>query len=465
MPDTSTGELCRLVITGPTSQVDLSVPVHVPLADLLPALLHALGPDLADRGLEHSGWVLQRLGETPLDEDQTVDELGLADGQHLHLRPRSEQIPPLDFDDLIDGIATGLSTRSGLWRPAWTRTAALVTSVATMLVGAATLWFEGGSLARAAFGVVAAVAFLSGAWVAEHRVKDRAVAVVLAGGAVLFGVDGAIGLSGFLELADRTGPAVTMFVAATMLVVTGMAANLIIRPRRITPWVTLLLVTTVLTLVTGVLVLLTNLKYVQIATLGLLLAAAVRPYVPNLGFRLCRLRLPELPVVPEDLQKDIDPEPGAEVVDGAATADQLMTALYVGIGLPSAVALVLLAAEPGWLGPCAAAVASIPPLLALRVMTSAWHRLALAVPSVIGIGAIAICAAADANTLGRLLLVTALAAGAATLATLAHTLQLRRLTPVWGRAGDILHVLALAALVPLAIGVLGYYALIRSMVG
>ncbi|GLY33783.1 type VII secretion integral membrane protein EccD [Kineosporia sp. NBRC 101731] len=465
MPDTSTGELCRLVITGPTSQVDLSVPVHVPLADLLPALLHALGPDLADRGLEHSGWVLQRLGETPLDEDLTVDELHLVDGQHLHLRPRSEQIPPLDFDDLIDGIADGLANRSGLWRVAWTRAGALAVAVATLITGVATLWFEDDSIARAAFGLVAAIALLSGSWPAERRAQDRTVAVVLAGGGVLFGIDGAIGLARAFELDADIAPAVTMFAVTTLLVLTGLAAIMIIAPRRPGPWITLVLLLAGLCLATGVLLITTDLSDAQIGTLALLLGAAFRPYVPNIGFRLCKLRLPELPVTPEDLQKDIDPEPGAEVLDGATTADQSMTAIYVGIGLASAVALVLLAAEPGWLGPATAAVAVVPPLLALRVMTSAWHRLALALPSLTGLAALAICTAMDASTMWRLALAAALAATGATLATLGHTLPLRRLTPIWGRIGDVVHVIALAALVPLAIGVLGYYALIRSMVG
>jgi hypothetical protein len=57
--ETGTAEMCRLLVVGPTSRVDLSVPTHVPLSDThvplsdrMPALLRNLGPDLADRGLE-----------------------------------------------------------------------------------------------------------------------------------------------------------------------------------------------------------------------------------------------------------------------------------------------------------------------------------------------------------------------------------------------------------------------------
>nr|MDT0667190.1 type VII secretion integral membrane protein EccD [Micromonospora sp. DSM 115978] len=132
MGQTSTTEVCRLLVVGPTSQVDLSVPTHVPVADLMPALLRGLGPDLADRGLEHSGWVLQRIGEAAFDEDATVADLGLLDGDLVCVRPRSEQFPPLDFDDLIDGVATGMRARSGLWRPRTTRLASLATLAALL---------------------------------------------------------------------------------------------------------------------------------------------------------------------------------------------------------------------------------------------------------------------------------------------------------------------------------------------
>lgn len=89
----ASGEMCRLVVCGPDRQVEVAVPAQVLVADLLPALLHHLGENLADTGLLHGGWVLQRLGAPPFDEDGTVASLGLRDGEVVHLRPRSEQIP------------------------------------------------------------------------------------------------------------------------------------------------------------------------------------------------------------------------------------------------------------------------------------------------------------------------------------------------------------------------------------
>ena len=72
MTTPATTDLCRLTVCGPDTVVEVAVPAQAPLADLLPALVGYLGGDLADAGLEHGGWVLQRLGDAPLDEDRSV---------------------------------------------------------------------------------------------------------------------------------------------------------------------------------------------------------------------------------------------------------------------------------------------------------------------------------------------------------------------------------------------------------
>jgi hypothetical protein len=65
--------------------------------------------------------VFQPLGDQPLREELSVAALALHDGDVVHLRPRSEQLPPLDFDDLIDGVATTISARPDRWRPDMSR--------------------------------------------------------------------------------------------------------------------------------------------------------------------------------------------------------------------------------------------------------------------------------------------------------------------------------------------------------
>ncbi|MFD0785306.1 type VII secretion integral membrane protein EccD, partial [Micromonospora azadirachtae] len=143
MSVTAPAEMCRLVVSGPGRQIEVAVPANVLVADLLPALLHHLGDNLADAGLAHGGWVLQRLAGPPLDEESTVALLGLQDGETVYLRPRADQLPPVDFDDLADGIATGVRTRSGLWRPEMIRWVALGAFVLLSGLGAVTLALPG----------------------------------------------------------------------------------------------------------------------------------------------------------------------------------------------------------------------------------------------------------------------------------------------------------------------------------
>lgn len=63
MSEGSLNGLCRLTVRAPDKTLDLAVPADVPIADLLPVIAGHAGEDLSEHGLEHGGWVLQRLGE------------------------------------------------------------------------------------------------------------------------------------------------------------------------------------------------------------------------------------------------------------------------------------------------------------------------------------------------------------------------------------------------------------------
>ena len=56
----------------------------MPVADLLPTVIGYGGDDLEETGLEHGGWVLQRLGGPPLDPESTLDSLGLRDHDNVN---------------------------------------------------------------------------------------------------------------------------------------------------------------------------------------------------------------------------------------------------------------------------------------------------------------------------------------------------------------------------------------------
>ncbi|HET6290601.1 MAG TPA: EsaB/YukD family protein, partial [Amycolatopsis sp.] len=76
----TTSGLCKLRVRAPATSFALAVPVDIPLIDLMPTILAHAGEGLAEEGVDHDGWILQRLGDPPLDQESTVDVLQLRDG-------------------------------------------------------------------------------------------------------------------------------------------------------------------------------------------------------------------------------------------------------------------------------------------------------------------------------------------------------------------------------------------------
>ncbi|PSK63205.1 hypothetical protein B0E53_04862 [Micromonospora sp. MH33] len=454
------GELCRLLVVGPTSQVDVSLPTHIPLADMMPALLSALGPDLADRGLEHSGWIVQRLGGPAFDESRTVGDLDLLDGEVVHVRPRTDQIPPLAYDDLVDGVSAGIRKRSGLWRPQTTRVTALVLLAAwlTVWLAAARMW-PAASRNPALLAAMAAMCFVAG-FAVVRKLADRATAGIL-GAASVVGTVVAV-----LEAVAGAPVPRLIFLGATAGTVAALLVAAFVFPR--TGWrqVTVGLLAAWL-LVVAALALHTRatLDWTTIAAITVVVTTALRPTVPWAAFKLAGFALPEMPVEPADLQKDIDPEPAAGVLTRAAAADQFMTALYAALGLVSGAAMVWLAAAPGWAAPLAAWLAAVAQILVTRPMTSIWHRVALAGPALVAVATWCLTAPTDRSPLAAQLaigccLLLAVACGVA-----ARIPVGRRFNPIWGRMGDLAHTAMVAALGPTVVVITGLIDVIRARVG
>src|SRR5690606_39595555 len=85
----------------------------------------------------------ERLAGGPLDEDHGAAAAGLYDGDILYPRPRDDQLPVADFDDLVDGIHTGLSKRNDSWRPALTRRLCIGLAAFFSLLGVFVTTFTG----------------------------------------------------------------------------------------------------------------------------------------------------------------------------------------------------------------------------------------------------------------------------------------------------------------------------------
>ncbi|WP_028649447.1 type VII secretion integral membrane protein EccD [Nocardiopsis sp. CNT312] len=466
MNDPAAADLCRLLVRAPSRSFEIAVPSDVPLSELLPTfVLYAEGDngeDLDESGLEHDGWVLQQLGDEPFEEDETAGSLGLCHGETLYLRPRRDQLPPIHFDDLTDGVATGMAERGDRWRPAYTRMLLQGLSLAVLVTGLAVLVTGGLGGLTALTAASSAVLMLLSAWAASRAMGDLLASTGLATTAVLYmalaGASVPTGEPG-LKLAGAMVLAAAMAAAgASVLGLAAVAGSV--------PFFAGLFTVEVLTLLGALaLMFLPGASVPAVAGLIALIALLLGTFVPQLAFRAAGLRLPPLPANPEQLQEGIDPFPARAVLDRTQLADRFQTALYGAIGAVLTVCLVVLALEPGWVEVSLCVIVSLVVLLQARGATSAWQRAFMVGPAWIGLTALALAFAWTAGPLARSLTLLTLFAVTAVLAIVSWAVPGRRQLPHWGRAAEIIQIVLCVAVFSLVLAGFGVFGALRSIGG
>jgi type VII secretion integral membrane protein EccD len=457
---TTTPTRLRLVVGS--GSVELALPSDVPLLDLLPAVLARLGPAIAEEGVGHEGWVLQRLGEQPLDEARSPAQLHLLDGETVYLRPRSDQLPLVDWDDLVDGIAEEIRTRSNIWTPRKTRWMLLAGAAAVLLIGLVLLVGTGrGELTAAFGGVAAAVSLLCAAVVSRVR-RDPVTATVLAGVGLCYATTSAwfsiVALDPPAGLAVRLAAATLAALAAIVIGLAGVADAALLFVGA--------LLCVVLLAVPSVIAVVGPADSQQAAAIGLLLSVVVAMFVPASAFKLGGLTLPALPTSAPELQEDIDPVPYQLVVDRTAAAAGYQTSLHCAVGAAQVPLVVVLASGGGMWPLVTAAVVALLLLLRARHLGGAVQRWSMLVPAGVTVTVEIFVLAHGQPLFVRLAeiwapsLVVALG-----LFVASDKLPNWRLRPYWGRAVEIFETLTAVALVPLLLAVLNVYALMRGLAG
>ncbi len=459
-----TDDLCRLTLCGPSRSAELAVPAHVPLIDLLPALVGHLGDGLADAGLEHGGWVLQRLGDPPLREELSVAALGLRDGDVVHLRPRAEQLPPLDFDDLIDGIATGISARPDRWHHGMSRRLLAGSLAAPLAAGLAVLAGHLGALSDL---LAAAMALLLiGLTAAASRAfADLAAASVLGAAAIGYAGLAAAELP-LLHGGGSAGPAslasLRPMLLACGVAVTGAAMAVSFARGGRHPALVATSAGAALVATGGAIATFARLDAAAVAGILLALMLPLGSWLPVIAFRLAKMRLDPTPSTPEELQSDLDPVPGERVLESTRMADRYMTGLYTGLGVVTTGCLAVLSLTTGWPGRVVAIDAIALMLLHARVLVAARHRLAIVIPAVCGAAAVVTVAGLRADARAWPAVLAGLVVAAALLFAAERSLPGYKLLPHWGRAGDLLHTAAAVALIPAVLWLLNLYGFART---
>jgi len=451
-----------VTISAPRRRVDVALPEDVATAELLPGLLRHAGEELADTGEEHGGWVLRRQDGSALDPARTLGAQELRDGEVLHLLPRRAEWPEMDYDDVVDVIATGARRSGSAWTGGATRRCGLAVAVGVLVLVLVLLAVAGPD--RTTPGLVALGVAL--ALVATATVLARVLSDSLAGAAVgatalpyaFFG--GLVVVTGSSPLRDL-GSAELLLASSTLLLA-GVGVFVGVADRTQYP------VAGIVAGIGGIIGALLGFAGASTggaAAVVVSLAVAVVPAVPLLAMRLGKLPMPALPATVEDLLRDEKMPARATVYSLVVRSDELLTGMLLGTSLVSAVCQVLLALGGTGSEIALALIVSLASLLRARLFPTVRQRVPLLATGLVGLSALVLVSALVRPLVGTTVLVPVLLALAAAVASAGLVYSRRNPSPYLGRIADILDVLLVVAVVPVACGALGLYGWVRGLNG
>ena len=475
------GDTCRVTVVAPRMRLDIAVPHQVPLAHLLPTLLWHSGEQLAEQGVPHGGWALQRVGEGPLDAAQTMAALGVRDGDILYLRTRENAAPAPLFDDTADAITTTLRERARRWSQGDTRVAALcaigvlMTAGAFALAGAAaggswgssplasTAKSAGALLVIAVTAACVAGAALLGAAAASRAFGDASLATVIAIGALPYAfVAGLLALpglgapagrpaGGFTAPAFLVGSTVFLIAAALGVAAVGQAASI----------VTGGVAAGFVGVAGGLLAVATTATGAAAAVVSLVLI--VTPVIAPIAYRVAKLPRPVVPASPDELRQRAEPLNFADVPGRTVAADRVVGALVCATSAVAVIAVAVMLGQPGWAAPALAAVAAGLLLLRARLFSGIVPRAWLAGAGLLCLVLLMWLEAGRWPTAAVAAVAIAAAAACAPVAWAATAR--RRPSPPLARAVDLAELVATIATVPIALDLLGVFHAVRVLGG
>ncbi|MEE2034234.1 type VII secretion integral membrane protein EccD [Rhodococcus chondri] len=130
-------ELCRVTVLARHTEVDLALPLGVPVALLMPGIVDLIAAHRPDNDFdttpEHAEpdtWTLGRIGQASLAGALSLEEHGVRDGELLVLGEAAAPAPPPLFDDVMYNVAVAGRDRMRRWSA---HTAALAGSVIAFL--------------------------------------------------------------------------------------------------------------------------------------------------------------------------------------------------------------------------------------------------------------------------------------------------------------------------------------------
>ncbi|CAM3358112.1 type VII secretion integral membrane protein EccD [Stackebrandtia soli] len=455
--------LTRITVSAPRRRIDLVLPDHVPVSELLPTVLDYAGEGAADEAEKHGGFDLRRADGKTINPSQSMAMQQIRDGEVLHLAPRHADWPEGEYDDVVEAIAAGAKVLGKPWDGNHTRIAGLSIAAATaaMLFGgllmAGPSWLGVGIISL----VIATLLMVIG--IAVSRTVGDSVAGATVGGLALpfAALGGYTILGGRAELSDFGAP--HLLVGSALLVVLailgfyGVGESL----RVFTAGVVVGLLGMVAALLSF-----TSWSPAAIAAATVSITVALLPSIPLLSMRFAKLPMPELPQTAKDLVKDKPSPPKEEIFGKVLRADELLTGLLLGVSIVTALCLYVVhtngipAAAPILVG-----VVSGVYLLRARLFPAVRQRVPLMTTGAFGMILSALYLVSLFGSTLELLGLAAVILPIVALATASGLIYSKKTpSPYIGRIADAVDVLLIVAVVPVACTTMGLFTLFREMV-
>lgn len=461
MSTTVSGALTRVFLITPRGRVHLAIPSDIPFADMLPTLLHYAGENLADEGAARGGWVLTRLGGLPIDPSRTPAQLQILDGDLLQFTPRAATPPPPVFDDLADAVATATRQRPGQWQVSTTRRFAVGVSAAALIGGAAAILFAGPpSPVAAVVGLVVGLVLLGVAALTSRAAGDGTAGILLGLVSLFYAGVGGLLLGGERDLRELASSH-ALFAAAAVVVYSSLAMTAIGTGRFI--FLSSSIAGTALGLGAAT-CLLFGVTAAGAAAVIASISFATLPVLTMFAYRMAGLRVPSVPTSPEDVKNDNETIDGPTVLSRSNRAAYLLTGLLAAVGLIVGASALIIAVDDGFPGILLDTVLGLCLMLRARPLRDRAQRLTLLLPGVAALGFAAVAFYLNADSTIRLTVPVAVFALVALISLVyGFAVAGRRISPVWGRLLDIVDVILIVAIVPLALWVCGLYSWIGSL--
>ena len=455
--------LLRITIATPQRRLDLALPEQASVAEVLPGVLTKAGQHLADEGVPGGGWVLRRADGAELTLGRTLGSHRIKDGEILHLVPQRLEWPELEYDDLMDAVASGSGRLGVIWSAWHTRVAGLTCAVAALLVVLFTVLRLGAPWSEpSGWLLVTAIVLVAGGVTLARVVGDSGAGAVVGGIAVPFATLG----GGLLLAGDAVWPAIgapQVLVGAAALMLVGVGCYLGVVDG--TVMFAGAASTGILGIVGGWIGTSDSLGGADVAAILCTFLFAFSPLLASMAIRLGRLPMPILPRTTADLVRDDPQPPRRRVYSAVVRADSLLTGMLLGLMVVLSscqVLLVLSATRSATILACLLAVGC---LLRARLYPIVKQRLLLLIPGLVGAVGLVLGPLTRWSTDPVLLIAPLVLLFAALAVLLGLRYSTRRPSPYLSRYAEILEILVTLALIPLAAAVLGLYGVVRGWGG